>query len=33
MSNDQYLQLNSVDKIEETVGGYEKQHVSMETAS
>lgn len=33
MSNDQYLRLNSVDKIAETVGGYEKQPVSMETAS
>lgn len=33
MSNDQYFHPNSVNKIEETVGGYEKQHVSRETAS
>lgn len=32
MSNDQYFHPNSANKIEETVGGYEKQHVSRETA-
>lgn len=32
MSNDQYFHPNSVNKIEEAVGGYETQHISRKTA-